>query len=132
MPTASASSSSRPQRQSTILVVEDEVLIRLHVSDCLRDAGFEVLEATDVARALELLESNSSIDLVLTDVTLPGDLDGFALVEWIRVHRPGLPAILTSGKVSEASAGCQDVPFFAKPCDYGKVAEHIRSLLAAS
>ena len=96
----------------------------------MRDVGFDVLEATDAARALELLESNASIDLVFTDVTLPGDMDGFGLVEWIRVHKPGLPTILTSGKVSEASAGCQDVPFFAKPCDYAKVTERIRSLLA--
>lgn len=131
MPTASASCSSRPRRQSTILVVEDEVLIRLHVSDCLRDVGFDVIEATDATRALELLESNPSIDLVFTDVTLPGDLDGFALVEWIRVHKPGLPAILTSGKVSDTSPKCKDVPFFAKPCDYAKVAERIRALLAA-
>lgn len=106
------------------------MLIRLHVSDCLRDVGFDVIEAPDATRALALLESDSSIDLVFTDVTLPGEVDGFALVEWIRTHKPGLPAILTSGKVSEASPKCKDVPFFAKPCDYGQVAERIRALLA--
>lgn len=105
------------------------MLIRMHVVDYLRDEGFEVIEAPDGARALELLQTNAPINLVFTDITLPGNLDGFALAEWIRVQRPGLPMILTSGKVNEASPACKDLPFFAKPCNYAAVAERIRSLL---
>lgn len=129
MPTAPASTSSG-STPKVILVVEDEVLIRLHVADYFRDAGFEVLEATDGVRALELLESDASIDLVFTDITLPGDIDGFELAQWIRTQKPETPVILTSGKVSEAVPACKDVPFFPKPCDYATVAAYIRSLLA--
>lgn len=130
MPTVSASNSSNYEPQRTILVVEDEVLIRVHVADYLRDAGFDVIEAPDGVRALEILRTDTRIDLVFTDVTLPGELDGFALAEWVRQHKPGLPLILTSGKVSEATPASRDVPFFAKPCDYADVAARIRSLLA--
>lgn len=90
-----------------------------------------MLEAPDGARALELLETDRSIDLVFTDITLPGSPDGFALAQWIREHRPGLPVILTSGKVS-GPAPETELPFFAKPCDYAQVAAFIHALLADS
>lgn len=105
------------------------MLIRFHVTDYFRDCGFRVLEATDAARALELLQAEPSIDIVFTDITLPGDLDGVGLAQWIHKHRPTLPVVLTSGKVSEATHKYKNIPFFAKPCDYAEVIAHIRALL---
>lgn len=107
------------------------MLIRLHVADTFRDSGFAVVEAADGARALEILAQDPSIKAVFTDVTLPGQPDGFGLARWIRSHRPGLPVVLTSGEVtaSHAQAIHRDAPFFAKPCDYGEVAAFIRGRL---
>jgi CheY-like chemotaxis protein len=118
----------------TILVVEDEMLIRLHVADYFRDCGFDVLEAVDGARAIEILEGAAPVDVVFTDVTLPGEPDGFGLAEWIRQRKPELPVFLTSGEVtaSYVLAARRDEPFFAKPCDYDEVATHIRASLEKS
>lgn len=115
----------------TILVVEDELLIRLHVADTFRDRGFEVIEAADGKFALDVLQGNASVDAVFTDVTLPGQPDGFGLARWIRDHRPGLPVVLTSGEVTAAHAQAiaTQEPFFAKPCDYDDVAAFIRERL---
>ena len=115
----------------TILVVEDETLIRLHVSDTFRDCGFEVIEAGDAAAAIGELQRNRAIDAVFTDLSLPGGADGFAVSRWVREHRPGLPVVLTSGEVTAAHAQAVSAqePFFAKPCDYAAVAAFIRGLL---
>jgi DNA-binding NtrC family response regulator len=118
----------------TVLVVEDEVLIRLHVADYFRDCGFQVLEAADGSEALRILQGDTPVHAVFSDVTLPGEPDGFALARWIRDHRPGLPVILTSGEVTAAHAtkARRNEPFFAKPCDYDAVAAHIRAALENS
>jgi DNA-binding NtrC family response regulator len=114
----------------TILVIEDEMLIRLHVADTFRDCGFEVIEAADGAKAIEQLQAGVAIDAVFTDVTLPGQPDGFGVARWVRKHRPGLPVVLTSGEVTATHVkGISKEPFFAKPCDYADVAAFIRGLL---
>lgn len=115
----------------TILVVEDETLIRIYVADYLRECGFNVVEAADGAKAVQILEANDAVHLVFTDITLPGHPDGLGLAEWIRSRRPDLPLILTSGKVTaEAAQEASNAPFFAKPCDYAEVASTMRRMLA--
>jgi len=116
---------------AAILVVEDEMLIRLHVADTLRDFGFDVVEAGDGRSAIEQLRRGKPVDAVFTDVSLPGETDGFAIARWVRKNLPGVPVILTSGEVTDAHAQkvSRDVPFFAKPCDYAQVAAFIRGLL---
>jgi CheY-like chemotaxis protein len=133
MPTDPVATSSDPQAATpTILVVEDELLIRLYVADQLRDCGFEVLEAADGAQALEVLESGKPVDLVFTDISLPGHPDGFSLTRWIRARKPALPVILTSGGHNAAKAAevCKGEPFFEKPYDISELAKHMRRLLA--
>lgn len=116
-----------------ILVVEDEMLILLDVADTFREHGFEVLEARDGTQALAILESDPAVAAVFTDVTLPGQIDGFGIARWVRQHRAGVPVILTSGEVTDAHAAAigRHEPFFAKPCDYAAVAAYIRRQLAA-
>ena len=115
----------------TILVVEDEMLIRLYVADTFRDEGFQVVEASDGAEAIKRLQEGVAIDAVFTDVTLPGQPDGFGIARWVRTNRPGTPVVLTSGEVTAAHAQgvSQEAPFFAKPCDYATVSAFIRGLL---
>jgi len=123
------------ERCPAILVVEDEVLIRLVIADYLRECGFKVYEAGTALEAIAVLESDkASIDLVFSDVRLPGDMNGFALAQWTRKNRPGLPVVLTSGdsKKSEAAKElCENEPFFAKPYDVQLVVAHIRTLIDA-
>ena len=80
-----------------ILVVEDEYLIRFSLVEVLTDAGFRVLEADDAEAALRLAASGP-VDLVLTDLQLPGRMDGTALAARLREGRPGRPVIFTTGR----------------------------------
>lgn len=83
-----------------IMVVDDEVLIRLMATDILHDAGFEVVEACSADEAVALLTSGVAIDLVFTDVNMPGTIDGLGLVAYMKEALPTLPVILTTGGVS--------------------------------
>jgi DNA-binding NtrC family response regulator len=123
------------ERCPAVLVVEDEVLIRLVIADYLRECGFKVYEAATALEAIEVLESDqASIDLVFTDIRLPGEINGFALGQWVRANRPGLPVILTSGDSKKSDAAkelCENEPFFAKPYDVELVVARIRSTIEA-
>ncbi len=80
-----------------ILIVEDEFLIRLTLTEVLGDEGFEVAEAEDGAQALAVLNDGVAIDLLLTDVNLPGTLNGWAVADAARRGRPDLPVLFMSG-----------------------------------
>ena len=118
----------------TILVVEDEVLIRLAVSDYLRDCGYRVVETGSGDEAVTILtKTDVRIDVVFTDVSMPGGLNGFGLAQWVRRERPDVRVILTSGvtrTAEEARDLCAHGPFMAKPYDHREVARQIRELLA--
>ena len=87
-----------------VLVVEDEFLIRLTLSEALGDEGFEVLEAESGDAALPMISSDSGIRLLLTDIQLPGTLNGRALVERVRQTQPELPVIFMTGRPDQDSA----------------------------
>lgn len=118
-----------------VLVVEDEVLIRLAVADHLRGCGFKVVEAGNGAEAQELILAGLRVDLVFSDVTMPGPMDGVALATWLHSHMPGLPVILTSGvpsSLTAAKAACANIRGLAhKPYEYGVIVNEIRAALAA-
>ncbi len=101
-----------------LLVVEDEFLIRLTLSEALIDAGYDVLEAADADEALQHLTDTAPrpIQLLLTDVQLPGPVDGHGLAARVRQVLPDLPVIFTTGRPDPATAGSarRDV-FIAKP-----------------
>jgi len=87
-----------PEREpATILVVEDEVLIRLVLADELRMAGFFVLEAADADAALALIVAEPAIALVFTDIRMPGSMDGLGLMHRVRAYWPHLKIIVASG-----------------------------------
>lgn len=85
-----------------LLLVEDEFLIRMTLSEVLSDDGFEVLEAEDGNGALALLSDGESIALMLTDIQLPGGLDGKTLAGKVREQNPKLPVIFMSGRSETA------------------------------
>ena len=88
-----------------LLLVEDEFLIRLTLSEALIDAGYEVLEAADADEALRAVADAAEIDILLTDVQLPGPLNGPALAARLRERRPDLPVIFMTGRPEPQAAG---------------------------
>jgi len=99
-----------------ILVVEDEPLIRVGLVSLLEDWGHGAYSAGDASGAIAILEANQSIELVITDVDMPGSMDGIALANYVARRWPPVRLIVVSGKV--APADC-DLPegarFFSKP-----------------
>jgi CheY-like chemotaxis protein len=114
-------------------VVEDEVLVRLAVADYLRRCGYRVLEAGSGDEALVILGTGEAVELVFSDVQMPGATDGFGLARWVREHRPGVDVILTSGmarKAEKAGDLCGHGPLLAKPYNHDRLLRRIRELLA--
>jgi two-component system, response regulator PdtaR len=83
-------------RSATILVVEDEALISLLIVDVLRKRGFQVIEAGDAEEAISILHSGLIFDLLLTDVKMPGAVDGIGLARLVRARYPSTRVILAS------------------------------------
>ena len=103
----------------TVLVVEDEVLIRWVIADHLRDCGYRVIEAGSGDEAIEVLRRTAlTIDVVFSDVGMPGSTDGFALFRWVRQQHPMMKIVLTSGMAKAADAAealCEEAHLVAKP-----------------
>jgi CheY-like chemotaxis protein len=115
-----------------VLVVEDEPLVRLWVADYLRDIGYRVLEAGNAEEATAMLLAGEPIEVVFSDVGLPGRMGGISLSDWIRQTFPHVYVILTSAQ-SEVRArlnAAQPIPFIPKPYEPQEVAQQISSLLS--
>jgi CheY-like chemotaxis protein len=115
-----------------VLVVEDDVLVREPIADCLREVGYEVLEAGDAREAIDLVDHADHLDLVFSDVRMPGELDGVGLARWVRAHHPEVPVLLTSGYDAHSWLGgdlAREVRLLQKPYTQDQVLRHIRRLL---
>jgi two-component system, response regulator PdtaR len=112
---------------TTILVVEDEVLVRMLIADQLRNAGYSVIEAADADEALALL-AHTNVNVVLSDVQMPGSLDGAGLARILRSKYPALKILLTSGHSAGVDAVEHD-GFFAKPYNVAEIMNRIEALL---
>jgi CheY-like chemotaxis protein len=84
-----------------VLVVEDEAIIRMMLVDELEDAGFVVLEAGGADAAVSILLNGATIRAVVTDVKMPGSMDGLGLAVWMRDQAPRVPIVITSGFATE-------------------------------
>ena len=116
-----------------ILVVEDEVLIRSLVSDELRDEGYVVVEAFNADEALDILKTEICIDLIFSDVRMPGLLDGMDLLAIVRNSRPTLPVVITSGHLEPTIALEKGAAqFVGKPYFTGVIIAVVNSVLAAA
>ncbi|MGN6328448.1 MAG: response regulator, partial [Rhodanobacter sp.] len=116
----------------TILVVEYEWLLRATVADYLRDCDFHVAEAASADEAVDLLADGLSVDLVISDVRMPGSLDGIDLADWAAKHRPELPVILASGVTGpgrEAEAMRHARYWLSKPFNFGELYRAVTALL---
>ena len=119
---------------ATVLVVEDEVLIRLATAEYLRECGYRVVEVASGDEAQAVLQAGLAVDVVFTDVMMPGAFNGFALARWVRDTHPEIRVILTSG-VQRTAQDAQDLceskeDFMDKPYVHSEVADRIKALLA--
>lgn len=121
-------------RTPSVLVVEDETLIRFMLSDYLSDRGFDVRAAASADDAVRMLEDeNDGVDAIFSDVHLPGRMDGFALARWVRAHCPETAMLLASGVAKKDEAmrnGIAAEAFLEKPYDLERLADQISDLIA--
>jgi two-component sensor histidine kinase/DNA-binding NarL/FixJ family response regulator len=113
-----------------VLVVEDEMVLRMRAVDIVEDAGFRPLEAVNADEALSILESRSDISLLLTDIQMPGSMDGLKLAHAVHDRWPGIKIILVSGQVSPSDA---ERPahsrFFGKPLGVEQMIAELQAMV---
>ena len=115
-------------RRPVVLIVEDEVLLRMHATAVIEAAGFDTIEASDADDAIAILEARKDIRIVFTDIEMPGSMDGLKLSRAIRDRWPPIELILTSGKRHPQA---DDLPergkFFPKPYNPDALVAAIRN-----
>jgi PAS domain S-box-containing protein len=116
---------------STILVVDDDVLIAMSTVDMLEDLGHTVIEANSGPKALEILQRDVPVDLILTDYAMPG-MTGVELAQAARRLRPDLPVLLATGYAELHETGNLDFPRLTKPYQQHQLASHVARLLSRS
>ncbi len=120
---------------STVLLIEDDVLVRTPVAAYLRDCGYTVYEAIDTDEALVVLKARPHcIDVVFSKVEAEGSLDGFALKQWVQQKLPQASVVLFGSPTRAAAAAgelCEQGPMLAKPYSPQLVEARIRQLIAA-
>jgi two-component system, response regulator PdtaR len=120
----------QPETSDTILLVEDEVLVRMMVADQLREAGYQVLGASNADEALDLLRLSAvNVPVVISDIHMPGSLDGAGLARAIRTERPLTKIVLVSGGQFSLD-GVRHDGFFPKPYSAPAIIRHLKALLA--
>jgi CheY-like chemotaxis protein len=115
----------------TVLVVEDEPLVLDMIAQELTDQGFAVLEADTAEAALSIIESGQAVDVLFTDIRLPGDMDGWRLAATVRAAKPELPVIYATGYTVERAAQVPGSVFLKKPYRPSVIADTIRHLMGS-
>lgn len=116
--------------QPLILIVEDEFLVRLVAADALRDVGYRVLEADNADEAVAILTAGVPVDLVFSDVRMPGSLDGLGLLALTQSGFPEVPVVICSGHFDPTQAlACGADGFVAKPYRVDKMVAEITETL---
>jgi CheY-like chemotaxis protein len=116
-------------RQPIVLVVEDEVLIRMAMAAALRRAGLNVIEACDAAEALEIVHTGVEPDALFTDILMPGPIDGLRLAALLETTFPSMKVFVSSGRVSDSDLKLR-LNFIPKPTEPDSVARAIKYVLA--
>jgi signal transduction histidine kinase len=118
-------------RGETLLVVEDDETLRQTAADALREIGYEVLEAPDAMEAVRLLADRGGIDLLFTDVGLPGGVNGRALADAAQNIHPELKVLFTTGYRDGSDLPAGEPFFLAKPFTLSQLEAKVRAVLDA-
>ena len=122
---------STKNSQPTVLVVEDEGLVRLDAVETLRDAGYAVVEAVNAEQALALVAGGGKVDVLFTDINMPGRMDGLELARRVNRLEPRIHLLLTSGKVRPERGQIPDAGLFLpKPYSPEAVTRAVDRMLA--
>jgi CheY-like chemotaxis protein len=97
-----------------VLVVDDEMFVRLMAVDAIEDAGHSTIEAANADEAVDVLEGHTDIDVIFTDIRMPGSMDGLGLAALARQRWPDVHIIVTSGHITLPEMD-PATPFLAKP-----------------
>ena len=117
--------------KAIVLVVEDEPLIRMNAALMVEEAGYAVIEATNADEAIRILEERNDINVVFTDVNMPGSMDGLKLAHAIHGRWPPIRVIVTSGQVAVRESDIrEDDRFIAKPYDARQIANMLHDIAA--
>ena len=118
-------------QRPVVLVVEDDLLLRMDAVDIVRSAGFDAVEASHADEAIEILEARPNIQVVFTDIQIPGSMDGLKLARFVKDRWPPIRIVTTSGRVRISEA---DLPeggrFIPKPYSPAQVIGTLRELMA--
>lgn len=115
-----------------VLIVEDEMMLRMRAVDIVEDAGFRPVEAINADEALAILESRSDISLLFTDIQMPGSMDGLKLAHAVHDRWPAIKIILVSGQVSPSDAEKPaDSRFFGKPLSMETMIAELQTMVGA-
>src|SRR5258707_7286352 len=113
-----------------VLVVEDEMLLRMRAVDMVEDAGFNPVEAINADDALAILESRSDIELLFTDIQMPGSMDGLKLAYAVNERWPSIKIILVSGQLKLTDGDKPaDSRFFGKPLDVKQMIAELQDMI---
>jgi two-component sensor histidine kinase/CheY-like chemotaxis protein len=125
--------SSEPGESSTnVLVVEDEMVLRMRAVDLVEDAGFTAVQAVNADEALSILESRSDISLLFSDIQMPGSMDGLKLAHAVHDRWPSIKIILVSGQIKLADIDKPaDSRFFGKPLEVTQMIAELQEMVGA-
>lgn len=115
---------------ANVLVVEDEMVLRMRAVDIVEDAGFSAVEAVNADQAISILEARSDISLLFTDIQMPGSMDGLKLAHAVHDRWPAIKIILVSGQVNPSEAERPaDSRFFGKPLGVEEMAAQLQAMI---
>ena len=116
-------------KRPVVLIVEDEFLLRMNAAEMIGEAGFDIVEAGNADEAIAILEARADIQVVFTDIQMPGSMDGLRLARFVRGRWPPIKIVATSGFVN---VGKDDLPegsrFLTKPYRPAQMVATIREL----
>lgn len=115
---------------TNVLVVEDEMVLRMRAVDIVEDAGFTAVEATNADQAIKVLEARSDISLLFSDIQMPGSIDGLKLAHAVHERWPEIKIILVSGQINPSDdEKPQDSRFFGKPIDSKQMIAELQNMI---
>ena len=117
-------------RPAIVLVVEDDMMLRMRAVDMVEDAGYTSVEAVDADEAFSILQSRSDIALLFTDIQMPGSMDGLQLAHAVHQRWPHLQIILVSGQLELSGSQIpRDSRFFGKPLVSGQMITEMQNMI---
>lgn len=121
---------TRPGPTPIVLIVEDEMVLRMRAVDIVEDAGFTPIEAVSADQAMQVLESRDDISLLFTDIQMPGSMDGLMLAHAVHSRWPHIKIVLVSGQIAVTEADKpQDSRFFPKPLEIHQMALELQKMV---